>query len=99
MQENQGLMGKSLTELNADTYKVPENEKHLYHCVIEVRKFDSETGRRLSTPRLQKFGQKMFENGVADNLKLQGYTITILHNPHGSNAPELPTKVKTKRRR
>lgn len=99
MQVNQGTMGNSLNELTAENYNVPANEKHLYHCIIEVKKFNPETGERLSVPRLQKFGVKMFENGVADNLKRQGYTITILHNPHGNNAPQLPTNVKTKRGR
>ena len=99
MQMNQGMMGNSLMDLTAENYNVPANEKHLYHCIIEVKKFNQETGERLSMPRLQKFGVKMFENGVLDNLKRQGYTITILHNPRGNNAPQLPTNVKTKRGR
>ena len=96
---NQGMMGNSLMDLTAENYNVPANEKHLYHCIIEVKTFNPETGERLSVPRLQKFGVKMFENGVLDNLKRQGYTITILHNPRGNNAPQLPTNVKTKRGR
>ena len=71
----------AITEVTAENYIVPENEKHLYHCVIEVKKFDSETGKRLSRPRVQKFGKKIFEVNVAQNLKRQGYTIDILHNP------------------
>lgn len=65
-----------------ENYIVPSNEQHLYHCVIEVRKFDSETGKRLSVPRIQKFGKKSFENGILDALKKQGYTITVLHDPN-----------------
>jgi membrane protein involved in colicin uptake len=71
-----------VTKVTPENYIVPDNEKHLYHCVIEVRKFDSETGKRLSVPRVQKFGKKMYENNIADNLKKQGYTITVLHDPN-----------------
>ena len=63
-------------------YVVPANEKHLFHCVIEVKKFNPETGERLSKPRIQKFGQKTFEM-VLPKLREQGYTVTILHNPRG----------------
>lgn len=95
---NQELMGKALTELTPETYQVPANERHLYHCVIEVKKFDANTGERLSVPRLQKFGVKAFENGVADNLKRQGYDIKIVFNPHGTAAP-LPQAKPAKRGR
>lgn len=71
-----------ITKVTPENYIVPDNEKHLYHCVIEVRKFDSETGKRLSVPRVQKFGKKMFENNVAENLKKQGYTVDVLHDPN-----------------
>lgn len=72
----------AITDVNPENYIVPSNEQHLYHCIIEVRKFDSETGKRLSIPRIQKFGKKGFEKGVADALKKQGYTVTILHDPN-----------------
>ena len=65
-----------------ENYIVPDNEKHLYHCVIEIKKFDSETGKRLSIPRIQKFGKKGYENSIAEHLKKQGYTITVLHDPN-----------------
>ena len=72
----------AITDVTPENYIVPSNEQHLYHCVIEVRKFDSETGKRLSVPRIQKFGKKSFENGILDALRKQGYTITILHDPN-----------------
>lgn len=72
----------AITYVTPENYIVPSNEQHLYHCVIEVRKFDSETGKRLSVPRVQKFGKKSFENGILDALKKQGYTITVLHDPN-----------------
>ncbi|WAX05469.1 hypothetical protein AS73P1_00050 [Alistipes phage AS73P1] len=85
MRVKAGTEGKvkdvAITDVTPENYIVPDNEKHLYHCVIEVRKFDAETGKRLSVPRIQKFGKKAFDNGVGSNLKKQGYTITILHDP------------------
>ena len=71
-----------IIDVTPENYIVPDNEKHLYHCVIEIKKFDSETGKRLSIPRIQKFGKKGYENSIADNLKKQGYTITVLHDPN-----------------
>lgn len=72
----------AITDVTPENYIVPSNEQHFYHCVIEVRKFDGETGKRLSVPCIQKFGKKSFENGILDALKEQGYTITVLHDPN-----------------
>lgn len=72
----------AITDVTPENYIVPSNEQHFYHCVIEVRKFDGETGKRLSVPHIQKFGKKSFENGILDALKEQGYTITVLHDPN-----------------
>ena len=72
----------AIIDVTPENYIVPDNEKHLYHCVIEFLNFDNETGKRLSIPRIQKFGKKGYENSIADNLKKQGYTITVLHDPN-----------------
>lgn len=97
MRVKAGTEGKTkdvnVSEVTPENYIVPDNEKKLYHCIIEVRKFDSETGKRLSVPRIQKFGKKSFENGVAHNLKLQGYTVTILHDPNEWLAENQATKA------
>lgn len=86
MRVKSGTEGKTkdvtIENVTPENYIVPDNEKHLYHTVIEVKKFDSETGKRLSIPRVQKFGKKMYENAIADNLKKQGYTIIVLHDPN-----------------
>ena len=70
-----------LTKVTANNYIVPENEKNLYHTTIEIRRFDPKTGRRLSVPRIQKFGKKIFESNIIDNLRRQGYEITVLYDP------------------
>lgn len=70
-----------IEQLTPDNYLVPKGEEHLYHAVIEVTSFDPKTGKRLSKPRLQKFGRKMFETHLHSSLLKQGYTVTILHSP------------------
>lgn len=89
----------SILEVTPENYITPDNEKHLYHCVIEVRKFNSETGKRLSVPRIQKFGKKGYESGISENLKKQGYTITVLYNPsqYIKEKLELTEKVKAEK--
>lgn len=72
----------AIENLTADNYIVPKGEEKYYHAVIEVRQFDPRTGKRLSTPRVQKFGKKAFETHVQSSLRKQGYTITILHDPN-----------------
>lgn len=71
----------AITEVTPDNYIVPAGEECFWHCIIEVRKFSPETGKRLSVPRVQKFDDKMWKTVVERNLRLQGYTVTILHDP------------------
>ena len=77
-----GVKDVDLVEVNKDNYIVPENEKNVYHLLIEQRKFDGNTGKRLSRPRIQKAGKKMFEQNLQYNLPKQGYVIEILWNPN-----------------
>lgn len=71
-----------IEKLTPENYIVPKGEEKDYHAVIEVVQFDPKTGNRLSKPRVQKFGKKIFEAHVADSLRKQGYTVTILHDPN-----------------
>lgn len=71
-----------IEKLTADNYIVPAGEEKDYHAVIEVVQYDPKTGRKLSHPRVQKFGRKTFEQTVQASLLKQGYTITILHDPN-----------------
>lgn len=71
-----------IEKLTAENYIVPKGEEKDYHAIIEVRQFDPKTGERLSKPRVQKFGKKIFEAHVFDSLRKQGYTVTILHDPN-----------------
>lgn len=71
----------NVSDLTPSTYKVPKGEEKFYHAVIEVEQYDPKTGRKLSVPRVQKFGKKIFDRVVRDALMKQGYKVTILHNP------------------
>lgn len=68
--------------MTKDTYEVPASEKHLYHVKQELTEFDRSTGKRMSRPVIQKYGKRMFESVVYDDLKAQGYTIEVLHDPN-----------------
>lgn len=65
-----------------ENYIVPKGEERFYHVVIEVVQFDQKTGKRLSRPRVQKFGKKMFEAHILASLRKQGYKVAVLHNPN-----------------
>lgn len=71
----------AVENLTPENYLVPKGEEMVYHCVIEVVQFDAKTGKKLSRPRVQKFGKKIFETTVRDSLIKQGYEIKILYNP------------------
>ena len=70
-----------IKDLTAENYIVPKGEERSYHCLIEVVQFNPKTGVRMSRPRVQKFGKKMFDRHVAESLHKQGYTVTVLHDP------------------
>ena len=71
-----------ILEVTPENFICPANERNMYHCRIEIKKFNSETGERLSKPRIQVFGKKFFETFGLHNLRKQGYTVDILHDPN-----------------
>ena len=71
-----------IEKLTPDNYVVPKGEEMSYHAVIEVLQYDAKTGKKLSKPRVQKFGKKAFETHVLNSLKKQGYTVTVLYDPN-----------------
>lgn len=71
-----------ISKLTPDNYIVPKGEEKSYHAIIEVEQYDQKTGKKLSKPRVQKFGKKIFETSVSDSLRKQGYKVTILHDPN-----------------
>lgn len=71
----------NIEKITPENYKVPKGEERSYHCIIECVQYDSKTGKKISVPRIQKFGRKMFESHVYSSLKKQGYNVIILHNP------------------
>lgn len=71
----------SILAVTAENYVVPKGEEHLYHVKQEIPEFDRKTGERLTRPCVQKYGRKAFEASIYDDLKHQGYTLEILHDP------------------
>ena len=87
----------SLLEVTPENFIVPEGQESSYHCRIEVVKFNSETGERISKPRLQVFGRKFFESFGLHNLKKMGYKVDILHDPKKWEA-ENSAKIEEKKK-
>lgn len=75
-----GTKDVPIIEVNAANYIVPQGEEGTYHVRQEITSFDPKTGKRLSQPRIQKYGPKEFKQ-IASILKQQGYEITVLHDP------------------
>ena len=70
-----------IEQVTAENYIVPKGEEMSYHAKIEVKQFNPKTGVRISVPRIQIFGRKIFESVVRDSLAKQGYEVEILHDP------------------
>lgn len=92
--EDGNIKDVEILDVTAENYIVPENEKHLFHVKIEQKAFNQNTGKRLSKPRVQKFGVKMY-NRILDDLQRQGFSIEILYNPteYLKQAEETKTKI------
>ena len=88
-----------VSEITKENYLVPKGEERLYHVKLEVKSFDSHTGKKLSHPFIQKFARIDFENGTLSLLRQQGYDIEILHNPQEwiKNHAEEVAKAKEKK--
>lgn len=80
--ETGAIKDVNLLDVTPENFIVPKGEEDLYHCRIEIKKFDKDTGERLSKPRMQVFGKKFFESYGLHNLKKQGYTVDVLHDPN-----------------
>lgn len=82
-----GMKDVPLYEVTAENYIVPDGEEGTYHCRIEQRQFNPNTGERLSRPFIQKFPAKMWP-ALLRNLKQQGWTVDVLHDPTEWNRKE-----------
>ena len=71
-----------IEKLTPENYIVPKGEEKSYHCVIEVVQFDQKTGKKISKPRVPKFGKKTFETSVLASLRKQGFSVIVLHDPN-----------------
>lgn len=75
-----GTKDVPIIEVNAANYIVPQGEEGTYHVRQEITAFDPKTGKRLSQPRIQKYGPKEYKQ-IERILRQQGYEITVLHDP------------------
>lgn len=57
-----------------------ENERHLFHISMEKPAFDSKTGKKLSTEKIQKYTQVEFHL-YKGQWKIQGWDVKVLWNP------------------
>lgn len=83
----EGTKDVPIMDVTAENYIVPDGEEGTYHCRIEQRQFNPNTGERLSRPFIQKFPAKMWP-ALLRNLKQQGWTVDILHDPTEWNRKE-----------
>lgn len=75
------LKDVAVAEVTKENYIVPQNEQGLYHCKMELVKFNEDTGVKVSKPSIQKVGKRAFESIMQKQWKAYGYTIEILHDP------------------
>ena len=75
-----GTKDVPITEVTAENYLVPKGEENTYHVRQEITTFDQRTGRRLSKPRVQKYGAKEFKS-IERILRQQGYSVEVLYDP------------------
>lgn len=71
----------NIENVTKDNYHVEPSEQHLYHVKIELMQYNPKTGVKISRPHIKKFGMKIWANNLRSNLRQQGYTIEVLHNP------------------
>ena len=72
----------NILDVTPENFIVPKGEEDCYHCRIEVKKFNQDTGKRISKPRMQVFGKKFFESFGLHNLRKQGFTVDVMHDPN-----------------
>lgn len=69
-----------ISEVTAANYIVPHGEERHWHVIQEKVEYDSQTGKKLSRPVLQKYDTKSYPT-TEKYLRDAGYTITVLHDP------------------
>ena len=67
----------NILDVTPENFIVPKGEEDCYHCRIEVKKFNQDTGERISKPRMQVFGKKFFES-----FGLHNFTVDVMHDPN-----------------
>jgi hypothetical protein len=75
-------------EQQKSSYKPDDKEKHLYHVQLEKPLYNPSSGKKMSTPYIQKFTKNEFKQFVGkkgsndkSNAEMLGYTVKVLFNP------------------
>jgi hypothetical protein len=66
-------------------YRIPEHEVNNYHVAMEARLFNTQTGAKISHPKVQVFDPATFARLLKTN-GFHGYTTFILHDPTIKNS-------------
>lgn len=77
---NGGIKDVPLSEVTPANYICPQREERFWHVIQEKKEFDSNTGKRLSRPVLQKYDNKCYAQ-TKKYLTDAGYTLTVVHDP------------------
>lgn len=71
-----------------EPYVPDKSEKHLYHVLLEKPYYSKKTGKKISTPYIQKFTESEYNSLTSkksesdkSNAEMLGYEVTVLWNP------------------
>ncbi len=73
-----------------EPFKPAPGDEAYVHVTLEQPNYDQRTGKRLSRPRMQKFGVREWAK-VREQLYKQGYAVEVLYTPTAKPAQTLPT--------
>ena len=84
----QAVQAQEQEKPETNNYVPADSEKHLVHVQLEKPYYDKRTGKRLSTPYVQKMTERDYKmltekNSDKDksNAEMLGYTVKVLWNP------------------
>lgn len=83
-------------KVTAENFLVPKGEEKRYHVKMEIPRYDSATGKKLSKARIMSFGINTFKT-LGTSIKKQGYTMEILHDPLKVEETKAPADPKNPR--
>jgi hypothetical protein len=77
--QRDGEVEKVKANIESD-YEIPAVETHMIHAELEIKNFDQSTGAKTSTPKVQTFYPKEFDDMKKTN-GFKGYSVKVIHDP------------------